>query len=105
MYEMQTIIGSNTDSTAFHKKGLDGVATTEWYSTVPFPKEAASLFVEINPLAVLVVAEKALAIQSDKKALLWYNEKGSDTKKTKTKGGHPKWIIIVHTQSGDVNTI
>ncbi len=39
-------IGSNTDSTVFHKKGFDGVATTERYSTVPFPKEAASLFIK-----------------------------------------------------------
>lgn len=46
LYEKQKIIGSNTDSTVFHKKGFDGVATTERYSTVPFPKEAASLFIK-----------------------------------------------------------
>jgi hypothetical protein len=48
-----------------------------------------------KPLAVPVVAEIALAFPNDKKALLWQNRVGSDTKQSKPKEGNPKWIRIV----------
>lgn len=67
LYDKQISIGSNIDFTAFYKKGFEGVATVERYSTVPFSKEVESLFIEdkdvfFNVLELLILVPKNSSI-------------------------------------------